>query len=125
MKLYIFFGLVLTTFFNGDLFAQNDEALAVQSLHFLNKQFVLNLKKTNEPILISIDSYDYVCSEFVDIDSLKSITRVRIKYELKKVGEGKFEFVLKVGSEFKGSFEVSEVNGIYRFTNLTYVQKSH
>lgn len=125
MKHYIFNIFLLTTFFNSGSFAQNDEALALQSLDYLNNQFVLHLKKMNEPVLISINNYYYVCNEFVDKDALQSIIRLRFKYELKKVGERKFEFVLKVVSEFKGSFEVSEDNGSYYFTNLSYVKKSH
>jgi hypothetical protein len=125
MKSFIIGIFLFSTIFDGNLSAQNDETLALQSLNFLNKKFVLHLEKMNEPVLISINNYNYVGNEFVDKGTLQPIARLRFQYELKKIGGRKYEFILKVVSEFKGSFEVSEENGYYNFSNLTYVTKSH
>lgn len=125
MRNYIFNILLLTTICSSNIFAQNDEALALQSLHFLDRQFSLQLIKLNEPVLISINNYDYVCNEFLKKDSSQSIIRLRFKYKIQKKDESKYEFYLKIVSEYRGSFKATESAGVYYISNLDYVHISH
>lgn len=125
MRNYIFNILLLTTICSSNIFAQNDEALALQSLHFLDRQFSLQLIKLNEPVLISINNYDYVCNEFLKKDSSQSIIRLRFKYKIEKKDESKYEFYLKIVSEYRGSFKATESAGVYYISNLDYVHISH
>jgi len=122
---YIFNILLLTTICSSNIFAQNDEALALQSLHFLDRQFSLQLIRLKEPVLISINNYDYVCNEFLKKDSSQSIIRLRFKYKIEKKDESKYEFYLKIVSEYRGSFKATESAGVYYISNLDYVHISH
>lgn len=122
---YIFNILLLTTICSSNIFAQNDEALALQSLHFLDRQFSLQLIRLKEPVLISINNYDYVCNEFLKKDSSQSIIRLRFKYKIQKKDESKYEFYLKIVSEYRGSFKATESAGVYYISNLDYVHISH
>jgi hypothetical protein len=126
MKGYFVGIFLLVAFCNFNLFAQKDkeEAISLQSLEFLNKQFILHLKKMNEPVLILTGEYKYVCNEYVDKNNLLPISRLRFQYEIKKTGESKYEFVLKVISEYRGTFNVVEDNDNYQFLNLEYVHIS-
>jgi len=125
MRNYIFNILLLTTICSSNIFAQNDEALALQSLHFLDRQFSLQLIRLKEPVLISINNYDYVCNEFLKKDSSQSIIRLRFKYKIEKKDESKYEFYLKIVSEYRGSFKATESAGVYYISNLDYVHISH
>lgn len=122
---YIFNILLLTTICSSNIFTQNDEALALQSLHFLDRQFSLQLIRLKEPVLISINNYDYVCNEFLKKDSSQSIIRLRFKYKIEKKDESKYEFYLKIVSEYRGSFKATESAGVYYISNLDYVHISH
>ena len=73
-------------------------------------------------MLITIDNSSYICNEYIEKDTIQPISRLRFKYDLKKVGENKFEFILKVVSEYKGKFEVVEEDGYLSFINLSYVK---
>lgn len=93
MRNYIFNILLLTTICSSNIFAQNDEALALQSLHFLDRQFSLQLIRLKEPVLISINNYDYVCNEFLKKDSSQSIIRLRFKYKIEKKTKVNMNFI--------------------------------
>lgn len=125
MKKYISSIFLLLVFFCKSIFAQTDEDIAKQSLDYLDKHFYLHLKKMNEHVLITINNYQYISNEFVDKNTLLPMSRVRFKYELEKVGENKYEFILKVISETKGSFEVVKDEDGYYFRNLIYVTKEN
>lgn len=124
MKRYIIYILLIFTF-GSSLFAQNDKDIAIKSLEFLNRKLYLHLNELNEPILISFNNHEYVCNEYLNKDSLSSISMLRVHYELNKIEENKFQFTIEIGGLYGGTFEVNLVDGIYEFPNLTYIIRSN
>lgn len=123
MKKYLI-SQALIIFFSCNLFAQQKvNNIGLQSLEILNQKLHLNLKKENEPILITIDDLDFICLEYMDKKKLPSILILKRRYKLNKVGNNKYEFVLKGASEYNGTFELSGTDDNQKFVNLKYVKR--
>ncbi|SRR5258705_8489539 len=122
MKKYIV-SIILVAFFNFSISAQDNEKIALQSLEFLNQKFHLNLEKENEPILIAIDGYEYICYKYINHDSLPLISRLKRKYNLHKLDDTKYEFIFSLSSKYSGTFEIlvdDDMN--FKFFNLNYIK---
>lgn len=102
--------------------AQNDELIIRKSLSYFDKKFNLNMKKMNEPVMVSFNNNDYLCTDYVDTDSLSSLVKVRFFLKLYRVKGCEFEFNFNIVYDFKGSFELIEENGNYYFWNFSYVK---
>jgi hypothetical protein len=122
-KLFIY--VLLAVFCSCNAIAQNSDKLVLQSLEYLNQKFHLNLEKENVAILIKVDnSENYICYKYFKNDDLPELSRVKWQYEIETLGKGSYEFTLKSSSEFKGTFEVSEKEQDFTFTNLRYVKRN-
>jgi len=124
MRTHLLCLYLLVPIYCTSTFAQNIEEIALQSLDYLNEQFHLNLKKMNEPVLITINNTMYVCNEYVEKSTLVPLYRLRLQYEIRNEGY-KYRFVLRLISEYRGSFDVVENEGRYTFRNLNYVMRNH
>jgi len=105
-----------------NLLAQSPE-IAIKSLEYLNQEFHLNLEKENELIFVKIDTFEYISFQFVSVGELKDLKKIKWKYELRELKANKYEFNLRISSEYIGSFELKEENGKYKFFNLKYVSR--
>lgn len=72
-----------------------------------------------------MNGVEYLCYKYINKDSLPSIERIQIKYTLKRNNDNDFSFILKVYSEYTGSFRITNKYGKCEFENLKFIQRSH
>ena len=123
MKIYILI-LLLFFFSSNNVFSQVDEKIALESLEFLDQKFYLHFKKMEESILISINEEKFIYNEYVNKQSLSSLSFLRFQYDLKKIDKNKYSFLLTAISVYSGTFEVVKKNGQNCFINLQYIQRT-
>ena len=101
---------------------EKTDSLILNSLHFLDKNLPINFKTEEQYIFVLYEGEYYIVDKYINKE--KIISREKIIYEIDKMTDNKYDFYLKIVSEYRGTFEVVKEGERCKFVNLTYVHTS-